>query len=184
MKLLLPNLETERLKFRLVQQSDFNEWLPLFEHPEVAGFLGLDDSKPLHEICTAFFERVFSRYERETGGMNALVDKSTGEMVGQCGLMMQNIAGKKFMEVGYAVIPKFWGKGYASEAAQKCRDYAFENHLTETLSSVINVGNTGSENVAKRNGMHIAEFIPDYQGDAINRWEISKKNWLKLQDKG
>jgi ribosomal-protein-alanine N-acetyltransferase len=181
MKLLLPNIETERLRFRLVEQADFNEWLPMFEQPKVADFLGLDKSQPIQEICTTFFERVFSRYKRGTGGMNALIEKSTGAMVGQCGLMIQNVGGKKYLEVGYAVIPQFWGKGYASEAAIKCRDYAFENELAETLISVINVGNIGSEKVAQKNGMHKIEYIPDYHGTAINRWGIDKSAWLNLR---
>lgn len=180
MNLLLPNQETKRLRFRLVKQSDFNDWLPMFEQPKVAEFLGLDESKPIQEICTSFFERVFSRYEKDEGGMNALTEKSTGKLIGQCGLMVQTINGQEYLEVGYAILPEFWGRGYASEASKMCMDYAFKNGLCETLISIINVGNIASERVAQKNGMRKVEFIPDYQDTQVNRWEIVKEEWSKL----
>jgi len=179
MKYLLTGEETERLSFALLTKDYFNEWLPLFEEPTTAIFLGMDTSLSTNELCEAWFKKSLGRLENETGGMNVLIDKTTGKMVGQCGLLIQDIEGEKFMEVGYSVLPEFWGLGYASEAAQKCKKFAFENDFTNELISMIHVDNIGSETVAKRNGMQLFKHLPEYKGQPVNIFKISKHDYLK-----
>ena len=183
MSLLLTNEESEHLLFRLVQKSDFDAWLPMFEGPGVAGFFGLDPSKSNNELCQEFFTRVFYRYEYDLGGMNALIDKKTGKLAGQCGLLIQTIDKKKYLEIGYGILPEYWGLGYATEAAKKCRDYAFLNQLGDEIISIINTDNYGSMAVAKKNGMHIERYIPDYKGTPINLWQIDKSHWKLIFEK-
>jgi len=182
MQLLLTHQETERLHFRLVEKSDFDAWLPLFDEKETAGFLGLDHTKSKEKLAQKFFDKVFHRYENNLGGMNALIDKASGKLVGQCGLLIQTIEGKEYIEIGYAVLPEYAGMGYATEAAKKCRDYAFENNLTHRIISIINTDNYSSMAVAKKNGMEIERHIPDYHGSSINLWSISKEQWTKTND--
>jgi len=46
-------------------------------------------------------------------------------------------------------------KGYATEAAKKCKEFAFENNLAESLISIIHVDNIPSQKVALNNGMFL-----------------------------
>ena len=62
---------------------------------------------------------------------------------------------KKEIEVGYHVLKKFWGQGYATEAAKLFIDYAFKNELANSIVSVIDVENFKSQKVAKKNGLTI-----------------------------
>ena len=91
MKYLLTGEESKRLKFRLLEKSDYETWLPFFEDKSVATFLGMDPTKSTQELCELWFTKVFNRYENDLGGMNVLIDKSTGEFVGQCGLLVQEV---------------------------------------------------------------------------------------------
>ena len=66
MKYLLPNLETERLTFRLLKETDFEEWLPLFERPEVGTYLAMDKNFTQQQRCEKWFEKSMARYEEQT----------------------------------------------------------------------------------------------------------------------
>lgn len=98
--------------------------------------------------------------------MNALIEKESGLLVGQCGLLIQTIDGIEELEIGYSILPAFRNKGYASEAAQKCKHFAFENNFSDNVISCILIGNTFSENVALKNGMSIDKITQD-KGETI-----------------
>jgi RimJ/RimL family protein N-acetyltransferase len=113
----------------------------------------MGDSKDPEEQCKAWFDRVFNRYQNNLGGMNALIDKQTNKLIGQCGLLVQTVDGVEELEIGYSMMPEFRGMGYASEASQKCKAYAFEHHLADSIISIIHIDNIDSANVALKNGM-------------------------------
>ena len=179
MNYLLTGKSSERLTFRLLTRDDFNDWVPLFASKETAVFLGMDIHLSPEECCEFWFTKSLGRYEKQTGGMNVLVDKQTGKMVGQCGLIIQDIEGEKLMEIGYAILPEHWGKGYASEAAMFCKHYAFEHNFTDAIISMIHVDNIGSETVARKNGMSQHKYLPSYQGQPMNMFRITKEEYLQ-----
>lgn len=179
MKLQTPQASA-RLTYRPILKSDFESWLPLFDKEEVAIFIGLDQDLSKRALCEKWFEKVFERYDKELGGMNALIEKETGTLVGQCGLLIQDIEGQQMLEVGYSILPKYWGKGYATEAAQTHRNHAFDHHLAEELVSVVHVDNVKSAKVAKNNGMSIAKSMTYSDGMPINLFRITKEAYLNL----
>lgn len=179
MKYLLNGEETNRLKFRLLQENDFNDWQKLFKEENVAKFLGFDAKLSDKELCQLWFDKVFDRYEKDLGGMNVLIDKKTNRMIGQCGLLIQIVEEKRRLEIGYSILPEFWNLGYASEAAQKCKNYAFENNFSDSLISIVHVDNISSEKVALKNGMKLEKKINDYKGIPVNLFSIEKKLWVK-----
>ena len=177
MKYLLHNISTKRLHFRPVEKDDFDAWLDLFDSKATATFLGFDPNLSKHELCQTWFDKVFNRYENGLGGMNVLIDKASNLMVGQCGLLIQTVEGVERMEIGYSILPQYRNKGYASEAAQKCKNYAFENDWRDQLISIIHVDNIGSEKVAIRNGMSLEKRIDDYHGNPVNVFRINQSDW-------
>lgn len=178
MKYLLHGQETERLRFRLLAQSDFSHWVEFFENPDAPGFLGIQDPGSPHELCKAWFERMNDRYKNDLGGMNALIDKDSNELVGQSGLLIQEVDGITELEVSYSIIPRFWNKGYATEAAKKCRNFAFENDFTSTLISIIHVDNIQSEKVALKNGM-VKTKQTQFRNMPVNIYRINMQDWKK-----
>jgi [ribosomal protein S5]-alanine N-acetyltransferase len=152
-KYLLDGEQSERLLFRKLQPEDAGAWLGFLSDAVTAKYLLFAENTPPEEMCTFWFERVFNRYKDGAGGLNALIEKSTGRLVGQGGLLIQQVDGVEEMEVSYHLLPEFRGKGFASEAARKCRDYAFANNFSDSLISVIHVENIPSQRVALSNGM-------------------------------
>ena len=152
MTLLLENQETERLLFRKVAPSDFGSWLPFHEDSRSSQYWeGIPDDPKT--ACREQFDRIFERYEKGLGGMNALVSKSSGELVGLCGLLIQIVDGVRELEIGYSILPQFWGQGYATEAAGKCKQFASANRLADSLISIVQVDNVPSQKVAAHIGM-------------------------------
>ena len=172
MKYLLTGQETERLKFRKLQPDDFDTWLPMFKANNIAKFLDLDLKASESELCTLWFDKAFHRHENDLGGMNVLIDKNTNRLVGQCGILVQTIEEVERLEIGYSLLPEFWGRGYASEAALKCKNYAFENNFSNVLMSMVHVENISSEKVALRNGMDFEKKIKDF-----NVFSIDREKW-------
>ena len=178
MKYNLQGQETERLTFRLLEKNDFNRWLNLFSGENVARFLGMDTTLSPKELCQLWFDKSFNRYKNDLGVMNVLVDKKTNLLVGQCGLLIQTIEAEDRLEIGYSILPEFWNQGFASEAAQKCKNFAFENNFSDSLISMVHVDNIGSEKVALKNGMKLEKYIENYKGSPVNIFSIDKTNWM------
>jgi len=175
-KLLMFGQSSERLSFRQLEQSDFDEWLKFCEDSDSLKYIWLTDNDSANEKCKVWFDKVFNRYNNHLGGMNALIEKSNSKFVGQCGLLIQTVDGIEELEIGYSLMPGFRGKGYALEAAKKCKDYAFENNLTESLISIIHIDNKESEKVAVKNGMKL-DKTTTYNKCKVNIFRINKSDW-------
>ena len=110
-------------------------------------------------------EKQFYRYENDGFGVMSVILKENDELIGQCGLSMQPCVGEMLLEIGYIFQKNYWHKGYATEAALACREYAFNELDAGEVFSLIRDTNRASQNVAKRNGMSIRrEYIKHYRG--------------------
>lgn len=154
MNLLLVGQQTERLRFRKLQVSDFETWLPFHQDKRTSvHWEGLPE-EPV-TACQQQFESTFRRYKEGRGGMNALILKSTDKLIGLCGLLPQTVDTIQELEMGYSILPLYWGRGFATEAAKKCRIFAGKNQLANSLISIIQVDNIASQSVALKTGMEL-----------------------------
>lgn len=103
----------------------------------------------------AWIARNIRRYERDGHGLWAIDLKETAEMIGDCGITLQEVDGEPLPEIGYHLRRDMWGQGFATEAARACRDYGFDSLKAEFLISLIRPENVPSRRVAERNGMKI-----------------------------
>ena len=172
MKYLLDGEETKRLRFRLIERSDFSQWIPFFEEPSSFRFWNVQPQSPAVE-CQRWYDKQFWRYHEDLGGMNALIEKSSGKLVGHCGLLVQQVDHIKELEIGYSLLPVFWNKGFASEAASKCRDVSFELNYSPSLISIISLTNAPSARVAEKNGMTIDKQTV-YYNNPVNIFRITR----------
>jgi [ribosomal protein S5]-alanine N-acetyltransferase len=99
------------------------------------------------------------RYAKDGHGLWAMILKTSGELIGDCGLVVQEIDGANEIEVAYHVRRDQWGQGLATEAARACRDYGFANLPVNRLVSMIRPENFSSRRVAEKNGMTIWEEV-------------------------
>lgn len=177
MNYLLTGEETKRLKFRKLSRDDFNIWIDIFKDKSACEFLGMSKLSTPHERCEKWFEYSNHREKNDLGGMNVLIDKTSNEFIGQCGLLVQEVDGVKELEIGYSILPIHWNKGYATEAAVKCRDFAFSNSFSDSLISIVHIENIKSEKVAIKNGM-IKMNQTVFKESPVNIFRIYKNDWL------
>lgn len=175
MNYLLDNEETERLTFRKIQHSDLNEWLEFFKDPASFKYWTADLKAPEVE-CENWYEKQFNRYETNRGGMNALIEKESGKLIGHAGLLVQVVDGITELEVAYSLSPKGRNKGYATEASRKCIDVAFQKGYSDSLISIISNTNEPSVKVANKNGMK-ADKQTIYNQNAVTIFRMNKVDW-------
>lgn len=155
-------LETKRLILRQLLPSDWPEACRLLQDPAVMyAYEGPFSDQEVQN----WLDKQWVRYRRDGFGLWAVIEKSTAEQIGQCGLTYQEYAGRQVPEVGYLLRQAFWHKGYATEAACACRDYAFYTCGFETVYSIIRDTNQASRQVAIRCGMKPADaLVKFYRG--------------------
>jgi [ribosomal protein S5]-alanine N-acetyltransferase len=92
------------------------------------------------------------QWELRGTGQWALEEKATGAFAGRAGLHRPERPDWPGIELGWALHPDHWGKGYATEAGAAARDYAFGHHDVDAIYSLILHENTRSQAVARRLG--------------------------------
>src|SRR5271167_3863686 len=127
-------LETERLILRHLTPDDVDALFAIIGDPEAMKFYPQTFTR---EDAVRWVTRSQERYRSDGYGLFAVVLKSIGEVIGNCGLMRQEVEGESMLEVGYHFQRVYWGQGYATEAARACMTYAFHNLAARKVVSLI-----------------------------------------------
>jgi [ribosomal protein S5]-alanine N-acetyltransferase len=149
-------LDTRRLILREFSPDDADALSCVLSDPEAMRFYPAPLDRPGVEEWIARNRR---RYAKDGHGLWAMVSKTNGELIGDCGLTVQEVDGTNEIEIGYHLRRDHWGQGLATEAARACRDYGFARLPVDHLISLIRPGNLPSRRVAERNGMTIWKQI-------------------------
>ena len=141
-------LETERLILETIDQSRFEDLAELLANAKVHKFF----PKTLNrKEAQEFFNEVQKRQSEDGLSFWAVIRKTDMRFLGICGLFKQIIDGKEEIEVGYRINDEFWGKGYGTEAAAGCIDYAKNKLGLSSVISLILKENRQSIRVAEKN---------------------------------
>ncbi|TWU13549.1 hypothetical protein CA54_23840 [Symmachiella macrocystis] len=143
-------LQTQRLSLREMSLDDLDFVADMLSDPEVMRYYPKCYTR---SEAQAWIERQLLRYEQHGHGLWLVTEKTTGEPVGQVGLVQQLIEATAETEVGYLIHRPFWRRGLGTEAAQGCRDFAFQELGKEELISLIRPVNVPSQGVATNIGM-------------------------------
>lgn len=130
-----------------------------------------------------WLRRNLDRYRVDGFGLWAVELKETREVIGQCGLTLQDIMGQAVVEVGYLFNRAYWGLGYATEAASASRDYAFRELGVDRVFSQVRDTNLASMNVAIRMGMTVrGRFVKHYRGVDMPHlaFALDRMRWEQL----
>jgi [ribosomal protein S5]-alanine N-acetyltransferase len=145
-------IETSRLILREFSADDADALALVLSDAETMRFY----PAPLDRAgVEGWIARNLDRYAKDGHGLWAMILKLTGEVIGDCGLTIQNVGGLQEIEIGYHVRRDHWGRGLASEAARACRDFGFAHLPAERLISLIRPENLPSRRVAEKNGMTV-----------------------------
>lgn len=173
---LPPTLDTARLRLRPMTHDDA---------PFVASMLGDPETMRYYPRCYTYEEaegwvqRTLDRYAKDGHAFWLVEDRTERTPIGQVGLLMQFVEERWQPEIGYMLDSTKWRRGFASEAAQAVRDYAFGTLGKPEVISLIRPVNVPSQGVARRIGMAPAR-------EAIFRelrhiiFAMTRETWLAL----
>ena len=165
--------ESERLKYRKVTKNDVSSWEEFFIANDKLKFLGMDIRTGQAVLSEEWINRQLNRYEKTGLGLLAVELKTTGILIGMGGITLREVDEKEECEITYAVKPKYWGNGFATEIAQTMKEFGLKNIETNRLISIIDLEHKNSARVAEKNGMEIL-FKSVYEGMKVNIYGINK----------
>lgn len=171
-------IETKRLILREMTEEDF---APLYRV--------LADRELMQHYPYTFDEarvrdwihKNIERYQIFGFGLWAVCLKETSEMIGDCGLTMQNINGQIKPEIGYHIEAEHQQKGYATEATKAVRDWTFRNTPFNMVYSYMKHTNEPSARTAMAYGCRLMNTFADEQNGITRVNAISREQWQTLQ---
>ena len=150
--------KSDRLGFRNWLSTDIVKLAAINSDKEVMAFF--PSTRTLSET-ESFIKRMQKQYA-EKGYCYFAIDKlDNGEFIGFIGLSEQNYEADftPCIDIGWRLAKSEWNKGFATEGAKKCLDFAFETLQLDKVYAIALVANTKSEQVMKKIGMRKVKFF-------------------------
>jgi ribosomal-protein-alanine N-acetyltransferase len=161
-------LETPRLCLRLMQTSDLDDLLKIFGDPEVMASFG---GATFHrEQMERWVQRNLEHQDLHGCGLFSVILRSSGLLIGDCGLEHMELDGEPATELGYDFRSDYWNQGFATEAATAVRDYALHALHLPGLISLIRIGNAASRRVSEKIGMR---YVAEITRNGISYWKYA-----------
>lgn len=173
----MKTLESDRIRFRRITEDDLDDLAALYADPDVMRYYPRTRTKEETRESIKTYQK---KYETETVSLMAAIHKRENKFIGRCGIMLQEIEGEVFPEVGYMLDKFFWRGGLGTEAAIAFRDFGFTEMQYPKIISIIHPLNVASRGVAKNMGM-------TYERNAIfdnvecEIYSITREDWEKLR---
>src|SRR5947209_1225826 len=145
--LVIPTLETERLRLRPFRGSDFDDYAAMCADPEVARYLMVRFSREQSWRHLAF---LVGHWKLRGYGMWAVEERETGAFAGRIGFA--DPEGWPGCELAWTLVRRWWGRGYATEGARAALAHAFTVLNKDRVISLIQPENRASIRVAERLG--------------------------------
>jgi ribosomal-protein-alanine N-acetyltransferase len=150
-------LETDRLKLRELSLDDLGRMYSILSDPVTMQFW----PKPFDlESAERWIKRSIEAYRELGFGRYAVVLKSSGDLIGDCGFMRAEVNGVQENDLGYIIDKRFWGRRYATEAAKACLRHGLENLKMKRIVASMETKHLASKAVAEKIGLKFErEFI-------------------------
>lgn len=172
-------LETERLVLRLPRLADAPAAAEYLGDPEAMRFLGGQTVPP--EDAPAVVARWIHRWEADGVGPFVLERREDGRFVGRSGILVWDnrdwtqstfaqAGGHGQAELGWTLVRRYWGNGYATEAARAARDWARADRGLTRLISLVNPANVASQRVAERLGARPTDRVRLFDSGPADVW--------------
>jgi RimJ/RimL family protein N-acetyltransferase len=172
-------LETERLVLRLPRLEDAPAAAEYLGDPQVMRFLG-GVTVPV-EDAPEVVQKWLDRWELDGVGHLVIERRGDGAFLGRSGILVWDSrawthasfaeAGEHGQpELGWTLVRRHWGNGYATEAARAARDWARRERGIQRLISLVNPANAASGRVAERLGARPAERVYLFDSGPADVW--------------
>ena len=167
-------VETQRLFLREMTEDDFSALYKIWADSGIMGHYPYTfDENRVHD----WIKRNLDRYQTFGFGLWAVCLKETGELIGDCGLTMQQINGRIMPEIGYHIRADKQRQGYAKEAAIAVRDWTFQNTPFRVVCSYMKYTNEPSAKTARSYGCRQVDEFADEVNGITKVFAISRDEW-------
>lgn len=172
--------ETERLILREIVHEDEDAFFELDSDPEVHRYLGNNPVKNIQETRD-IIKAIRKQYIDNGIGRWAMIEKNTDRFIGWTGLKLvrENINGHiNFYDLGFRLIRKYWGKGYATESAIASLSYGFDKLNLLEIYGMADHENAGSIHVLTKAGL---TYIETFYHVGIKHYcyKIDRNEWME-----
>jgi RimJ/RimL family protein N-acetyltransferase len=159
-------LETDRLVLRRFTLDDAEFIFRLVNDPSWLRFIGDKNVHSLDDARRYLREGPLDMYQRYGFGMYRVEERDGGALAGMCGLIKRDTLPD--VDVGYAFLPEFRGKGYAYEAAAAVLDHGNRAFGLRRIVAITTPTNDASIRVLEKAGMRFERLMELTPGDPVN----------------
>lgn len=174
---------SDRLIFKAWKPSDFEDLFRLTSNEKTQRFF----PKPhTEELAQDLFARLTTQFDKYGYTYFPVYEKATGEFIGFIGCALQDEIHElcPFVDIGWRLLPEFWGKGFATEGAKACLDFMFAQTEISQIYSMATKENLPSIAVMKKLGMEFLEIfdhpkLKDYPSlQSCELFKLDRSQWL------
>ncbi|GHO71834.1 alanine acetyltransferase [Ktedonobacter sp. SOSP1-52] len=152
-----PLLETERLIQRRFSLEDAPFILELLNDPGWVQFIGDFGVRTLDDARSYIETRPLAMYNRVGFGLYLVALKEGNVPIGMCGLIKRDTL--EDVDIGFAFLPTFRGKGYAYEAASAMLEYGKQEFALKRIVAITTPDNVSSARLLEKLGLRFERMI-------------------------
>lgn len=178
-------IETRRLLLRRLDTGDVEAMAALFADRAVREHLAVTpmDAYEARSFAVQFIRESRAELQSAGAGALALVPHAAPVAIGYCGLRpLPGEAGT--LELMYALAPRFWGQGLATEAAAALLDWGFRHLAVEAVIGMARLQNAASCRVMEKLGMAYSGITERYYDDRLALYRLPRFAWVQQQSEG
>ena len=172
MKRLAP-FSTERLVALPLRAEDLQELRRMHEDPAVMKFVG---GVRTEEETERWLQDNLQHWNFHGFGLWTFRHITHGAFVGRCGLRRVQLDSSDEVELGYSLVPQYWGKGLATEMVKAVLAIGFEDIGLQSVIALVYAANTKSRSVAERMCFHF-ERKTLWKGSQAMVYRLKRGQW-------
>ena len=150
-------LETERLLLRHLNDEDAGFILELLNDPAFIQNIGDRKVRDIEGAKAYIRNGPAASYAKNGFGLNLVQLKETSESIGMCGLIKRDQL--RDVDIGYAFLPGYRSKGYATESARAVKEFARQVVGLKRIVAIVDPRNIGSIHVLEKLGMTFEKMV-------------------------
>lgn len=171
-------IETKRLLINTPEAADFDNLFILQSNPDVMKYIG-EGVRTKPEVADSL-QKAIDQQNKHGFSVGSVIEKSNGQFIGRAGLLYLAFDDTQpDIEVGYALLPQYWQKGYATELTTALIKWGFENLSVNHLLAVIKPKNAASRRVAEKAGL---KYIKPsmYRNHEVVLYRVDKPDQISI----
>lgn len=177
----MPTFTTDRLTVRVPTPADIDAFDEMDSDPEVMRYIGDGQVRVrTPEQSAALIEGIRKRWQDEGYGLVTVTSRESGDVLGWVTLAVPNFLPEVLpaVEIGWRLLRRHWGKGYATEAARPLLHYGFTEVGLDRIVSIRRVENAASGRVMEKLGLHLThETVVPANGTRVAVYALDRAEY-------